>query len=144
MKQNNDLLNIFGFSVGICALVLGVRYFAANKNGSVVFKYDVSNTVASISTAEAKRYAERLYNAMKDIGTIQSEITDVYNEIKNFGVGSLALIYNEFGVRKYGFFGSPTTPFFSSDKDLREWLRAEVTNENFIYWDALFNSINGK
>ena len=143
MKNKDlDIKNILLWSGGLLALVLGVRYLVAKRGNQVILKYDVSANQAKISSSTAKLYAERFYNAMKDLGTNQEEITAIYNEISPLGAPSIALIYTAFGVRKYGFFGEPATPFFGSNKDLKEWLRAEVTADNFIYWDALFNKVN--
>lgn len=69
----------------------------------------------------ATKVAEKLYNAMKMIGTDEDVIL---NELDKLKVGQLQQVIDAFGERKY--FGGMANPVFGSPKSLTQWLKAEL------------------
>lgn len=94
----------------------------------------------TISVAVARQYAEQLYNAMKDTGTDVGIIENIFGVLSK--PADLRLVYNMFGTRAYGTFGSPLYSWFpSSQQDLRGWINKELSGKNLKKWNELFKQI---
>ena len=86
-----------------------------------------------ITNEEANRIADVLFEAMDGFGTNIQKITKEISNIKN--KESFDKVYNAFGIKPYAVTGTPTwvTKPLSQDKDLIEWLSAELDAPQKIY-----------
>lgn len=113
---------------------IGWRYIRSFFNANHI-KTTYSSIGATISKEQAIAYAERLYNSMKDFGTDEDELNSVRLMLTNSA--NLRLVYNEFGLRGYGSFGSP---MFGSGTptDLKGWIKNELGGDNYKIWEQMF------
>ena len=94
------------------------------------------NSVGStISSEQAKAFAERLFLSMSDYGTDEDSINVVRLQLSN--AGNLRAVYNAFGMRGYGSYG---TPMFGSGTptDLKGWLKNELSGDAWKIWEQMF------
>lgn len=96
-----------------------------------------STSGATITNEYAKAYAQRLYIAMEDYGTDEDAIDEVYSALAGNPV-NLRLVYNAFGNKDYGVFGSPTWWTVATPTDLRGWLKNELSGKRLDQWNTLF------
>lgn len=104
-------------------------------DNSVTTKFNDSGT--QLSSGQAVHYAERLFNAMKDTGTDEDEIDLVRLSLSR--PSDLRSVWNAFGSRPYGTFGSPMfgLGMFATNLDLRGWLKAELSGSDFKVWEQM-------
>lgn len=126
------------YIAGALGLLIIFRKLGFGGEKNLVNEYKVSG--ATISTQLALAYAERLYNAMAPVGTDEDEMNKVYNDLKQ-NPANVALVYNAFGLREYGLFGSPWWWTPSEKVDLREWIKRELSGKDHDKWMSLFNSV---
>ncbi|MCQ2232058.1 MAG: hypothetical protein MJZ30_09455 [Paludibacteraceae bacterium] len=82
----------------------------------------------TITQAQAKEIANRLYNAMKDSGTDEDEIERLIIGNK-LTTEDLKMVVLAFGTKKYGTFGSPLFDWMDGTSlNLREWLKKECSS----------------
>ncbi|MFV0402919.1 MAG: hypothetical protein ACK5KV_03000 [Bacteroides graminisolvens] len=105
-------------------------------DNSITTKFNDSGT--QLSSSEATHYAERLFSAMKDTGTDEDEIDNVRLLVSR--PSDLRSVWNAFGSRPYGTFGSPIfgLGMFATNLDLRGWLKAELSGDGFKVWEQMF------
>tara|TARA_R110002051_G_scaffold257435_5_gene316440 strand:+ start:29657 stop:30097 length:441 start_codon:yes stop_codon:yes gene_type:complete len=81
-----------------------------------------------ITASQAKRYSDRLYIAMKDIGTDEEEI---YSVLFGLTDSDFASIFNSFGLKRYFEGGGVSSEgFVGVDRDLLYWLRSELSKSD--------------
>lgn len=61
--------------------------------------------VATITLSQARDYANRLHSAMEDSGSEEEVIESVFGGLQS--TEDVKLVYDAFGVKPYGFFGTP-------------------------------------
>ncbi len=140
MKKFKLLEYIFDFISkywrGVLLFVLLVffigRYiFSRRQSLSGFVRVDVDVAKSTISNGEAESLAGVLFLAMKDFGTIESEIDRVFGVI-NGNVDNLRLVYNAFGIKNYGMFGEASI-LDGTPSSLYMWLKNE-TEEDITGW----------
>lgn len=112
---------------------IGSIFKDKTKGASTFKKINFDESKATISDEVANNYANQLYNAMAF--TSGTDEDGIYQILKNNQTKENFLkIYNSFGTKSYGGYGSPTllNHLFGYDNlDLVEWLRAEVGITNY-------------
>lgn len=98
--------------------------------------YDDTGSI--LTKAQAKALAERLYLAMESFGTDEETIHIVRSKLTR--AQDLRSVYNEFGVRDYGYYGSPWWGSASTPTDLVGWLGNELSGKDFAVWRQMFES----
>ncbi len=94
----------------------------------------------SISKADAAALANRLFLAMDGVGTSNDVIKSVLLQVSN-NLDNLRLVYNAFGTKEYGTFGSPVWGS-GTPTDLKGWLHAELSGGDYASWAVLFSAAN--
>lgn len=90
---------------------------------------NLQNKTRNINDADAADIANRLYLAMKDMGTDEEEIEKLLVK-KTLTSADVIAIVKSFGTKKYGTYGSPAFEWLGGDDlDLRGWLRKEVSDD---------------
>lgn len=87
---------------------------------------------AGITEQEARAYAERLYEAMKNWGTDEEAI---YKILQPLTLHDYNRVYNVFGKRKY--FGGSEAAFLGENLSLTEWLIQELSDDEIIHLKKL-------
>lgn len=124
------------YIIGAILLFFGYRWLGFSNKNKI---NDYNETGSSISSNLALAYAERLFNAMEAFGTDDDVMIEIYNRLSSNPL-SVRSVYNAFGVREYGLFGSPMWFMPSSKIDLREWVNRELSGQNLQKWNSLFNA----
>lgn len=116
---------------GISGGVSGILKPFKNVKGSSGFNEEpVDLSKATITEAQAKTYANQLFNAMKNSGTNVGAIKAI---IQAVNAEDYKMIYNAFGLKSYYNFGEPTLLSILTgwdDIDLNEWFKREL-NKTF-------------
>jgi len=127
------------YIAGAIGVFVFARYLSIGTTRNIVTEYKTNGT-QSISSQLALSYAERLHTAMASTGTDNDEMNRVYNDLKQ-NPENTKLVYNAFGVRDYGQFGTPLFSWFPSTKaDLKQWIKWELSGNDHDKWISLFNS----
>lgn len=96
--------------------------------------------IRNIPEEKAKSIAEALFDAMDGIGTDETEIYNILVVNNKLSSLDIVAIYNAFGVKEYGTFG---TPWFGNGDplDLIGWIKKEMSNSSTEYKliRAMFN-----
>lgn len=145
LRDNKGNLNK-GVIVG-GALLVGLFGFGAYKllkkgnNADALLDKVVNNLDTSkttISKLQAQEIANRLYLAMKDNGTDETEIENLLIKNNNLSSEDIKMIVAAFGTKKYNISGAPMFDWMGGDDlDLRGWLYRECSS-------SLFEKINIK
>lgn len=96
-----------------------------NLTNTPVEKEDDSKS--GITEQEARAYAERLYEAMKGIGTDEEAIKKILQPLT---LHDYNRVYNMFGLRKY--FVNGEAAFLGENLSLTEWLIQELSDNDII------------
>lgn len=89
---------------------------------------EINTKAKTITETQAHEIANRLYNAMKDVGTDEDEIEKLIIG-KKLTSEDLKMVVKAFGTRKYGTYGSPMFDFMGGTSlNLREWLDKECSS----------------
>ena len=129
--------------IGIAGVALSVfGFFVANGNKKKSLldetMKDVDTSKLTISKSDAQDIANRLYLAMKDMGTDETAIENMLLKEHNLSSEDMKLIVSAFGTKKYGKFGAPMFEWMGGDDlDLRGWLYRECS-------DSLYEKLNIK
>jgi hypothetical protein len=151
MKMKKDLFTnkkYQKFYIGIILLfVFGCVFKKLNISFSPLVQVDSATgkpVVESNPTAEnlitddqAESLANTLYESMESTGTDESTIESIRVFLVKSPL-SLVKVYNKFGLRKYSFFGSPSLLLSGEDKDLKQWLMCELSENKYKAWNELF------
>jgi|GEM_PF-4733407 len=125
------------YVAAIIGIVFLWRTLFVSKNKRVTHEYKTGGK-ETLTREDATAIAERLYSAMADVGTDLSLIDGAFLKVSN-NLDNLRLVYNAFGSRDYGTFGSPAYSWLpSSPTDLRGWLRNELSWDRAASWETLF------
>lgn len=148
--MKNNFLNYFKenplFSILLVTLIYFFsRFLLKNKSffsSPIITEPLVLNPISSnvITDEQAQIYADELHKAMSGFGTNQDTITLKYNQLVGSSA-SLLKVYNAFGRRPYGYFGSPALFSPSELLDLKGWFQKELSEENIRFWNQLFAKI---
>lgn len=96
--------------------------------------------IRTISEEKAKSIADALFDAMDGIGTDETEIYNILVVNNKLSSLDIVAIYNAFGVKEYGTFG---TPWWGNGEplDLIGWIKKEMSNSSTEYKliRAMFN-----
>lgn len=93
--------------------------------------------VVSFSDDSIKADAQELYDAMEDWGTTEDNIEAI--RLKYVGNRlALSKLWNAFDMKKYGSYGSPLGGFGGTPKNLKQWLQAELSANEFSKWKDMF------
>lgn len=92
---------------------------------------------ATITNEQAKAYAQRLFLAMEDYGTDEDSIDEVYYLLVD-NPYNIRMVYNAFGLKDYGVFGSPSWISSGTPTDLKGWFKNELAGKRLDQWNALF------
>lgn len=111
----------------LLALLIYVVYrsFKGDHN-PVLYPYDSYNL--SINKVEASHIAEQLHSAMRNLGTDEYLIFSV---LEGLNKDDLILVFNEFGYRKLGLFGSDLTKLDLEGSSLNQWFKSELSYEDY-------------
>lgn len=118
------------WALGGLAVLWGVRKIvsrvrASNNERAIDAVSDYDTNQLTFPEAQARILAEQLYNAMKDVGTDTDTIESVVAKLRTRDDWNA--VVKAFGIRPYGTFGAPLIPFNTSDLNLFEWLRRELS-----------------
>jgi len=86
----------------------------------------MTSGVATITLSQARDYANRLHSAMEDSGSEEEVIESVFGGLQT--TEDVKLVYDAFGVKPYGFFGTPMwgTGWLTGEPyNLAQWIEAE-------------------
>lgn len=144
MKAEND--NSLKIGIGItAALVVGLLLIKKSDNGNG-YGYDPTgnNTQGNNSSAfNAKDAAEKLYNAMREMGTDEKAIMQVFQTVS---VQNFTKVYNAFGKRSYNDqMGNQYnfSPFYDLPlHNLSYWLKSELSGSSFETLRIKYKSTN--
>jgi len=100
----------------------------SDKADDKVDSVSYSTSKMSFSEAEAKIYADRIFDCMKDAFQDRSPLEEAFDKIKN--KDDMSAVYKAFGSRKYFFFGDVWMPFFAEWQTLDQWLYSEDLIDN--------------
>jgi hypothetical protein len=122
--------------------------FSDNAKGANPFVgLDYDPTKVTISDATANSYANQLFDAMKNGGTDENAIYNVFQKIQK--KDDFIKVYNTFGKKSYvGYFtgGTPTKADSIlgnyDDLDLVEWLRQELSVANLPTYNLVKKTVN--
>jgi hypothetical protein len=79
---------------------------------------------STMTSAQAKIIANRLYSAMNQSGTDEAEVFDA---LRGLTVNYFIKVFDEFGLRRYSVqFGNSGLPFIDDHVDLNFWLTSEL------------------
>ena len=126
------------YILGAIGILLIVRKLNIGTRKNVVSEYSIQG--ATITPTQGLALAERLHGAMAPFGTDESILDSVYNSLKQYPL-NLRVVYNSFGLRPYGQFGEPAgfwSP--STNADLFQWLKWELSGSQLTKWNSLFNA----
>lgn len=124
---------------GLGIIVLYKKIFVGNKVNHITTQYDLLGV--SISKNQALAYAQRLYTAMEGVGTETDVLDTIYNILKN-NPNDVKAVYNAFGTKNYGLFGSPQWWVSNTSGDLKDWLKWELSGKRLNDWNTLLQSAN--
>jgi len=146
----NDLAKKYLLGVG-CVLGGVVLYLVIKKIKKNNIQNSLSNSVQSTYTVtsseknEAKTngftestattYANRLYNAMKGVGTDEDTVVSTIESLKS--AGELKMVCSAFGTQKYTTWSLQTVY-----GDLVTWLKDELSGSTLKRVKAVFNKFN--
>lgn len=106
-------------------------------NGVDFVSMDESSS--KISSFEAKRIAEALYESMYTLGTDEDKI---FNLLKGVTKEDYSKVYNEFGVRYYQeYFGTWSDAIVGVGLDLNGWLENELTPKELLHLSTITNGL---
>lgn len=127
------------YIVGLFGVIIAFRFISRTKTNYIdVTRFDTTGSTIDIN--KAKFYADTLYTAMEPFGTDEDSIKEVYN-VLSLNPANAAIVYNAFGKRAYGSFGTPLWSWMPSTMlDLKGWLKAELSGKNLENWNKLFTS----
>lgn len=126
-------------------LVVGYIAFLFARKGNLkttnveVFVPDIDRSKATISDARARQIAQLLHNAMKDTGTKKDLLEQAWILIGQ-NTENIKLVHKAFGTKPYGFTGAGWFDFWSDEMELRGWIRAELSKDDRIKWETLFET----
>lgn len=131
------VLVVLGYAV-VSRTKKGITGLFSNKSkGETPFEeIEVDTTQTTITDSQAKIFANQLYGAMKNAGTKENTIYEIFKKIEN--KNDFKKVYNAFGRKSYvgAIWGGSPTAIDSwlgnyDDFDLIEWLNEEVGYSNY-------------
>lgn len=90
---------------------------------------DIEEENLSYSVPEFELFADQLESAMQGLGTDESAVYHVFNQMNTSD--DLKQLIKSFGVRELG---------WSGEKNLLQWLRAEMNVDDLIPIQTIFNN----
>ena len=132
LLQDNTLKNIF--VAVVLAAVAVLLYWFTNKRKKIT-TYGVKGN-GEISEAQAQYLAERLFDGMKNIGTDEDVINEVFEELSKHKRAVLQ-VHEAFGLQRYCLVGSD---IIGIKLNLNQWLKKELSDKEYAKWQMLYES----
>lgn len=132
LLQDNTLKNII--VTVVCAVIAVVLYMFTSKRKKVT-TYGVK-TSGEITEAQAQYMAEKLFDAMKTVGTDEKAIEEVFEQISGYKRAILQ-VHEAFGLQRYCLVGSDIV---GVKLNLNQWLKQELSTKEYAKWEILYES----
>lgn len=123
-------------------LLVIASFFAWRKLTAILNQNYVSTSYnesgARLTKQESLAYANRLYLSMDGVGTDNETINSIRSSLTN--PADLRAVYNAFGTKNYGFFGSSWSDMWGTPLDLKGWFKEELSPNDYKVWEQMFKT----
>ena len=125
--MNNNIL----IGIGLIASFIGYRFLNKSDSG-----YEYSKTTGGLTKQQAQIYSDLLFQSMKDIGTADVTIDNVYEEIKD-----IPRAFNDISAcfAKKGHFLTGISGLLGWELNLFGWVKEEISSSRLEKWRLLMN-----
>lgn len=114
-------------------------YYITRKRAKKVTTYGL-NGDGELSEARAQLLAEKLFDAMKTLGTDEKSIAEVLDELRKYKTAILQ-VHEAFGFNRYALGCSDV---LGVKLNLRQWLEKELSRKEYAEWEYLYDiAVNG-